>query len=226
MTRLIANLIRAGLEPPARWLGLAGLAVVICVLVLPPLAAFAPAWDIPAIIALAAWLGMAATQLESEAYRSFRYQVLDRDPVMVRAIERRDALASGLRLLEPGAVRGHVEAMLQRIDDEVMPELEIRARRHRVLTASLDQLKQGRGPLVGANAERIAALQHLADEQRKALDGLVARLSDLNANVMGLANETDQSQLATQTREWTEELDAYWKATAEVFRPGAVPAGA
>ena len=42
---------------------------------------------------------------------------------------------------------------------------------------------------------------------------------------MGLANETEESKFAAQTREWTEELDAYWKATAEVFRSGAVSAG-
>ena len=113
--------------------------------------------------------------------------------------------------------------MIQRIDAELMPELEVRARRHRALTAALTQLGNARGPLVGADHERIAALKHLSDEQQKALDGLVARLSDLNANVMGLANEAEETQIADQTREWTEELDAYWKATAEVFRSGAVP---
>ena len=73
MAKLVGDLIRAGLQPPARWLGLAGLVVVGCVLLLPPLAAFAPAWHVPALIALAAWLGMAATQLEPAAYRYFRY---------------------------------------------------------------------------------------------------------------------------------------------------------
>src|SRR6266540_2033748 len=223
MAKLVGDLIRAGLQPPARWLGLAGVVVVGCVLLLPPLAAFAPAWHIPALISLAAWLGMAATQLEPAAYRGFRYQVVDRDPYMIRACERRDALVAGLHLLAPGAIRGHVETMIQRIDAELMPELEVRARRHRALTAALTQLGNARGPLVGADHERIAALKHLSDEQQKALDGLVARLSDLNANVMGLANEAEETQIADQTREWTEELDAYWKATAEVFRSGAVP---
>jgi hypothetical protein len=221
MAKLITALVRAGLEPPARWLGLAGLAVVACVALLPPLAAFAPAWPVPALISLAAWLGMAATQLEPEVYRGFRYDMTERDPVMVRALERRDALARGLANLEPGAIRGHVETMLRRIDVELLPELEVRARRHRALMGTLAQLEAGRGPLVGASPDRISALRKLAGEQQKALDGLVARLSDLNANVMGLTNEAEQSQMATQTREWTEELDAYWKATAEVFRSGA-----
>ena len=224
MLRLLAALIRAGFDPPARWLGLLGLGVVVCVLLLPPLAAYAPAWHVPALISIGAWLGMAATQLPASAYRGFRYEVLDRDPYMVRACERRDALAAGLRLLAPGAIRGHVETMIGRIDDELMPELEVRARRHRALLGALTQLKNGRGPLVGADQGRIDALRRLGDEQQKALEGLVARLSDLNANVMGLANESEESQIAGQTREWTEELDAYWKATAEVFRPGAVPA--
>jgi hypothetical protein len=221
MAKLVGALVRAGVDPPARWVGLIGLALVGCVLVLPPLAAFAPAWHVPALISLAAWLGMAATQLEPEIYRSVRYKLTERDPVMMRALERRDALAQGLLHLESGAIRAHVEAMLQRIDVELLPELEVRARRHRGLVSTLAQLANGRGPLVGASSERIAALQHLATEQEKALDGLVARLSDLNANVMGLANEAEQSQLATQAGEWAEELDAYWKATAEVFRSGA-----
>ena len=146
-----------------------------------------------------AWLGMAATQLKPEAYRRFRYRVVERDPIMVLALERRDALAVGAAHLEAGAVRDHVEAMLRRIDEDLLPELETRARRHRDLTRALGQLEQGRGPLVGASPDRIAALQSLADEQRKALDGLVARLSDLNANVMGLANEAQQSQFAAET---------------------------
>jgi len=226
MTKLLAGLVRAGLDPPARWLGLAGVLVVVCVLTLPPLSYFAVAWHVPAVISLAAWLGMAATQVRPEAYRSFRYRFIDRDPVMARALERRDALADGVDHLEAGAVRGHVQVMLQRIDEELLPELDTRSRRHRVLMRALGQLEEGRGPLVGASAERISALQVLADDQQKALEGLVARLSDLNANVMGLANEAQQTQLAVQTREWAEELDAYWKATAEVFRPEAVSAGA
>lgn len=225
MTKLLADLVRAGLDPPARWLGLAGVLVVVCVLALPPLSYFAVAWHVPALISLAAWLGMAATQLRPEVYRSFRYRFIDRDPVMARALERRDALADGVAHLEAGAVRGHVEGMLQRIDEELLPELDTRSRRHRALMRALGQLEEGRGPLVGASSERISALQLLADDQQKALEGLVARLSDLNANVMGLANEAQQSQLAAQAREWAEELDAYWKATAEVFRPGAVAAG-
>lgn len=224
--KLLTDLLRAGLDPPARWLGLAGLALVTCVLVLPPLAAFAPAWHVPAFISLVAWLGMAATQLKPEAYQSFRYRVIERDPIMARALERRDALAMGVAHLETGAVRDHVAAMLQRIDEDLLPELDTRARRHRVLMRALGQLEEGRGPLVGASSDRISALQSLADEQQKALEGLVARLSDLNANVMGLANEAEQSQFAAQTREWAEQLDAYWKATAEVFRSNALPAGA
>lgn len=224
MAKLISAIIRAGLDPPARWLGLLGVAVVLCVLIIPPLAPFAPAWHVPALIALVAWLGMAATQLEPEVYRSARYQLTERDPIMIRAMERRDALAAELLHLQPGAIRGHVETMLLRIDTDLLPELEVRARRHRALASALGQMAKGKGPLVGASSERISNLQRLADEQQKALDGLVARLSDLNANVMGLANESEQSRFATQTREWTE-LDAYWKATAEVFRSGAVAAG-
>jgi hypothetical protein len=223
---LLADLLRAGLDPPARWLGLAGLAVVLCVVTLPPLAAFAPAWHVPALVSLVAWLGMAATQLKPEAYRSFRYRVVERDPIMARALERRDALAVGVSHLEAGAVRDHVAAMLQRIDEDLLPELDSRARRHRDLMHALGQLEQGRGPLVGASPDRIAALQRLADEQAKALEGLVARLSDLNANVMGLANEAQQSQFVAETQEWAEQLDAYWKATAEVFHANAIPAGA
>src|SRR5947199_8630852 len=133
MTSLISALVRAGFDPPARWLGLIGLAVVIAVVVLPPLAPFAVAWQIPALIALVAWLGMAATQLEPEVYRSARYHLTERDPIMLRAIERRDALAAGLVHLPVGAIRGHVEEMLHRIDLELLPELEIRARRHQAL---------------------------------------------------------------------------------------------
>jgi hypothetical protein len=224
--RLLTAILRAGLDPPARWLGLAGLAVVLAVLILPPLAAFASNWHVPALISLAAWLGMAATQLKPEDYQSFRYRVIERDPIMARALERRDALAIGVLQLEPGPVRDHVASMLQRIDEDLLPELDTRARRHRTLVHALAQLEQARGPLVGASPDRIAALKDLEEEQEKALDGLLARLSDLNANVMGLANEAQQSQFAAQTREWAEQLDAYWKATAEVFRANAVPASA
>jgi hypothetical protein len=225
MARLLGKLVSAGLDPPACWLGLAGIVVVLCVLVLPPLASFAPGWHVPALVSFVAWLAMAGTQLKPEEYRGVRYR-LDRDPVMTRALERRDALVEGVGHLEEGEVRDHVQVMLQRIDEDLLPELDTRTRRHRSLTAALAQFAQGRGPLVGASPERISNLQRLANEQQQALDGLIARLSDLNANVIGLANEAQQSQFAAQTREWAEELDAYWKATAEVFRTGAVGARA
>jgi len=95
----------------------------------------------------------------------------------------------------------------------------------RGLVRALAQQEQGRGPLVGASGDRITALRQLAGEQREALDGLLARQSDLDANLMGLSHEVDQGQLAMQTREWAEELDTYWKATAEVFRAPALAPG-
>ena len=215
---ILRAIIRAAAQPPASWLGLIGLLVVAAVLIVPPLAPFATGWHILAGIALVAWLAMAATQVEPAVYRRLQYRLVGHDPYLVRVLERRDALAAELEHMTMSGLRADVTLMIQDIDHHLLPELATRVRRHRALVRGLEQFARGEGPLVGASPENIAALRRLAQEQQQALDGLVARLSDMNANLIGLIQEADQSALLDETREWVRDLGAYWQATAEVFR--------
>jgi hypothetical protein len=116
-------------------------------------------------------------------------------------------------------MRGSVTSILERVDDNLLPDFETRVRRHRALEAALQQQSSGQGPLVGASASNIARLNKLADDQRMALDGILGRLSDMTASLMGLSQEADQTVLAEQARDWADELGSYWEATEEVFRP-------
>jgi hypothetical protein len=215
---MVRALLRAGLRPPALWIALAGVALVVGVLLFPPLAGYASAVYILAGIALVAWLAMAATQVEGSDLRAPRYSRGTQDPYMRRALERRDALAAELQHLNP-TMRGSVTSILERVDDNLLPDFETRVRRHRALEAALQQQASGQGPLVGASASNIARLNQLADDQRMALDGILGRLSDMTASLMGLSQEADQTALAEQARDWADELGSYWEATEEVFRP-------
>jgi hypothetical protein len=217
-------LVRAGLRPPASWLALAGGALVAAVLLLPPLAGFARAWYVLAGITLVCWAAMAATQIEPADAHPIRYRRSTQDPYMRRALERRDALAAELQHLTP-SMRGSVAAMLERVDQQLLPDFEARVRRHRSLEQTLRQQASGQGPLVGASAANIARLTSLADEQRQALEGVLGRLSDMTASLMGLSQEADQSTLAEQARDWADELGSYWEATEEVFRPTGLSTG-
>ncbi|MBI4499458.1 MAG: hypothetical protein HY689_16345 [Chloroflexi bacterium] len=216
--KTLAAIVRAGLRPPAAWLGLAGLLVLGAMFTLPALAAFAAAWPIPTLISLGAWLAMAATQVDPTVYRQLRYRLGGHDPYLIRVLERRDALAAELPHLTVAGVRAEVAVMIQSIDQDLLPELALRVQRYRALAKALEQLGRGHGPLVGASPGSIAALRQLAEDQRQALDGLLTRLSDMNANLIGLSHEADQGQFVQRPREWAEELGAYWQATAEVFR--------
>lgn len=221
----IRTIVVAGFRPPACWVGLVGLLIVGAILSVPALATFAAAWHVPALITLVAWLAMAATQVEPHGYHQIRSGPLAKDPYIMRALERRDALEAELEHLTIASVRADVMAMLRRIDDRVLPELATRVRRHRDLIRALQQYERRQGPLVGASPENIASLRRLAQDQAQALDGLITRLSDMNANLLGLTQEADQQHLVQQAQEWEEELGAYWGATAEIFRPTETTAG-
>ncbi|MBI3979185.1 MAG: hypothetical protein HY331_13455 [Chloroflexi bacterium] len=217
--KAVGAVVEAGFRPPAIWLGLAGLVVVSAVLAWGPLAAFASAWYVPALISLAGWLAMAATQVDPAVFRRLSYELAGHDPYLVAALERRDALAAQIDHLTIGSVRADAAAMLRRIDRDLLPELATRLQRHRFLLRALAELERGQGPLVGASRENMASLRRLAEEQREALDGLLSRLSDVNAALIGLTQEADQRELVEQARQWAEDLGVYWQATAEVFRP-------
>ncbi|MBI3964409.1 MAG: hypothetical protein HY329_02145 [Chloroflexi bacterium] len=221
--RLLLVVVGAGFRPPALWLGLGGLAIVAAVLALPPLASFAAAWYLPALISLVSWLAMAATQVDLETYRQLRFRGTGNDPYLVGALERRNALKAELGHLKFAGMRAKVEAMIRRVDNELLPGLATRVERHRALQRALKECDQGRGPLVGARPESIAALRRLSDEQKVALDGLLARLSDVNAQLIGLTQEGGQSQAPDLTGEWADEIAAYWQATADVFRSNSLP---
>lgn len=218
VVRTLRAIVQAGLRPPAVWLGVIGILVTGTPFALPALAAFATAWPIPALISVGAWLAMAATQVEPAAYRGLRYRLGGHDPYLIRALERRDALVEELHHLTIMSVRGDVAAMIQTIDTELLPELAIRVQRHRALAKALARYARGQGPLVGASLESIAALRKLAEDQRLALDGLLTRLSDMTAHLIGLNQEVDQDEIVQQPRRWAAELGAYWQGAAEVFR--------
>ncbi|GEM_PF-5560898 len=221
--RTISAILRAGLEPPALWLGITGLVVVFAVLSMPLLAGFASSWYIPALISLASWLGMAATQVDPRVYESLlSYGAVASDPYFRSALERRDALAGHLDRLPIESVQAEVKAMVNSIDKELLPELAARLQRHNTLRQALEDMDKGKGPLVNASPKNLEALQNLAEEQRTALNGLITRLSDMNANLIGLSHEVEEGQIAEETETWAKELEEYWKATAEVFRSGSL----
>lgn len=222
---LLTEIARAGLRPPAVLVGLFGLAVVLAVLSVPMFSSFAAAWHYPALISIGAWWAMALTQVDSSIYRQFRYRLAGQDPYVIAALERRDALVEHLGQVSTGSLRAEVAAMVQGIDRDMIPELAVRARRYRTLTHNLSQLKGGKGPLVGASPENLKRLQQTAADQKKALDGLVTRLSDMNVHLLGLSQDADQSSLVERAAAWADDLGTYWRTTAEVFSDASNEAG-
>lgn len=215
---ILAVTIKAGLRPPAIWLAFIGLLATLGAMAA-PVAALNSAWQVPTLITLSGWLAMAATQVDPEAYRRLiRYRPVLRNVYFARAVESRDAIAEGLQHLAIDSVRADVKEMVRRIDQEVLPELVQRIQRHQALASSVALAEDGRGPLASASPSNIGALRELEQKQRSALEGLLTRLSDINASLLGLSEEAFQAQLTEQTGEWAEELRAYWDATAEVFR--------
>ncbi|MSQ14286.1 MAG: hypothetical protein EXR50_00265 [Dehalococcoidia bacterium] len=221
--RTLSAILKAGLASPAKWFGIAGVLLVLAVLNLPPLAAFASSWYIPAAISLVSWLGMAATQVEPMVYRRILlYSAVSNEPYFIGALERRDALERQIQHLSIEGVKSDVKVMINSIDKEVLPGLAARIQRHKILAQGLVDLDQGKGPLVNASPQNVEALRKLEEEQKNALDGLITRLSDMNANLIGLSQEVEEGQVVEETETWAKELGEYWKATAEVFRPNSL----
>jgi len=170
------------------------------------------AWPVPFFITLLAWIAMSATQLEHRAA-----PVIQDDPLMRKALERRDALAREAALLEAPGFRRQVEDVLQQVDKSILPEFERRLARFRMLESALADHRKGRGPLVGASPATLRNLQQLSTAQQEALQGLLTKLSDMVANLMGLSHSTDDPETLRQARALAEDMATYWEASAEAF---------
>jgi hypothetical protein len=206
-------LIISGFRPPAVFVLLVGVALLVALRIVPSLQPYASAWPIPLLITLAAWLAMAATQVDPSDQRRARLQ----DPYLRKVLERRDALEAELVHIQSGSLKASVQEMLREIDRHVIPEMEERVARHRALQRALEQQRKGQGALAGASEQTIKNLNGLFNAQKEALEGMLQKLSDMAANLLGISQETDQDPLR-RAKGWAQELSDYWSASAEVFR--------
>lgn len=210
---MLWRVLRAGGRPPAIWILLLGLGVVAAMLFVQSLEPYRSAWPIPFFITVLAWLAMSATQLEHRVA-----PVIQDDPLMRKALERRDALAREIDLLEAPSFRLQVEDVLQQVDKDILPEFERRLARYRTLESSLADQRKGRGPLVGASPATLKNLQQLSAAQQEALQGLLTKLSDMVANLIGLSHSTEDPETLRRARALAEDMATYWESSAEVFR--------
>lgn len=210
---MLRQVLRAGGRPPAIWILLLGLGVVAALLFVESLEPYRPAWPFPLFITLLAWLAMSATQIEHRVAT-----VIQDDPLMRKALERRDALAREMGSLEASNFRRQVEDVLQQVDQGILPEFERRLARYRILESSLAEQRKGRGPLVGASPATLKNLQQLSAAQQEALQGLLTKLSDMVANLMGLSHSTEDPETLRRAKALAEDMATYWEASAEVFQ--------
>ncbi|MCX7602308.1 MAG: hypothetical protein N2Z75_10275 [Meiothermus sp.] len=206
------RVLRAGGRPPAIWILLLGLGVVAAMLFVQALEPYRPAWPVPLFITLLAWLAMSATQFERRA------PLIQDDPLLKKALERRNALAREAAMLEAPTFRRQVEDVLQQVDQSILPEFERRLARYRTLESSLAEQRRGRGPLVGASPATLKNLQQLSAAQQEALQGLLTKLSDMVANLMGLSHSSEDPETLRRARALAEDMATYWEASAEVFK--------
>lgn len=207
------RVLRAGGRPPAIWILVLGLGVVAAMLFVQGLEPYRSAWPVPFLITLLAWIAMSATQLENRVA-----PLIQDDPLMRKALERRDALAREIALLEAPSFRHQVEDVLQQVDKDILPEFERRLARYRTLESALADLRKGRGPLVGASPATIGNLRQLSTAQQEALQGLLTKLSDMVANLIGLSHSTEDPETLRRARALVEDMATYWESSAEVFR--------
>ncbi|WP_299432742.1 hypothetical protein [uncultured Meiothermus sp.] len=210
---MLWRVFRAGVKPPAVWILAAGLAVVAAMLFVQSLEPYRSAWPIPFFITLLAWTAMSATQVENRVAPA-----IHDDPLMRKALERRDALAREVALLEAPSFRRQAEDVLQQVDQDILPEFMRRLARYRALESALAYHRTGRGPLVGASPDTIGNLKQLSVAQQEALQGLLTRLSDMVANLMGLSHSTDDPETLRRARALAEDMATYWESSSEVFR--------
>ncbi|GEM82327.1 MAG: hypothetical protein KatS3mg074_331 [Meiothermus sp.] len=210
---MLWRVLRAGGQPPAIWILLLGLGVVAALLFVQALEPYRTAWPVPLFITLLAWLAMSATQLEHRLAPA-----IEDDPLMKKALERRNALAREIGLLEAPSFRRQVEDVLQQVDQDILPEFERRLARYRILESSLADQRKGRGPLVGASPATLKNLQQLSAAQQEALQGLLTKLSDMVANLIGLSHSTEDPETLRRARSLAEDMATYWEASAEVFK--------
>lgn len=210
---MLRRVFRAGSRPPAVWVLVIGAGVVGALFFVHSLEPYRPAWPMPFLITVLAWLGMSLTQLESRVPLA-----VGDDPLMLKALERRDALAREISLLSLDNFRHQVEDVLAQVDKDILPEFERRLARFRMLEQSLNQYQRGRGPLVGASQSTVSNLKKLGQAQREALEGLLTKLSDMVANLIGLSHSTDDPETLRRARNLAQDMATYWEASAEVFK--------
>lgn len=201
------------LRPPAIWVAGVGVAASLAVLVLPPLSAYADGWYLLLGLTIVCYVLLALGQ-DRPGLATPRVKDRDLDTVL-RLRREMETRLSGLP--EDSYLTRDLPGLLAHLDSELIPGLTSLVARRQALASRLAEYDDRRPGALRPDEATLTRLRGLHDRQNRAVREVVQQVVNMDAALLGLLEEGDESRIAGQVQEWAQEIDVRWQTVAEVL---------
>jgi hypothetical protein len=209
-------------RPPATGVLVVGLIATAAVALLPPLRVYREGWVGLLVFTLICFVLLAVSQaLQPTVVSAPRV----RDPDLDTVIRLRREMSHRVAELPPDSYAASgMPDILARLDREIIPSLTTLCGRRQALGRRLADYESGRSGTVRPDGATLNRLRALHERQNGAVKEVVQQVVNMDASLLGLSEETDETQVAEQVRDWAQEIELRWQSLSEVLgaeEPGA-----
>lgn len=121
--------------------------------------------------------------------------------------------------------------LLAQMDRELIPSLAELVAKRQAVGRRLAEYSQPQSGRLRPDEAILRRLRSLYERQNEAVRAVVQQVVDMDAALLGLIEEGDETRLADQVQEWAQEVNLRWQSLAEVLgveepeRPGRLTPG-
>lgn len=204
-------------RPPATGVLIVGLLATASVALLPPLRAYREGWVGLLVFTLVCFVLLALSQtLQPAVAPATRAQV--RDPDLDTVVRLRREMSQRIAQMPPDSYAASgMPDILARLDQEIIPSLATLCARRQVLGKRLGDYESGRSGSVRPDSATLDRLRSLRDRQNQTVMDVVQQVVNMDASLLGLSEETDETQVSAQVRDWAQEMELRWQSLSEVL---------
>ena len=203
------------LRPPAIVVLVIGLLATASVVALPQLRAYRDGW-----VGLLAFTIVCFVLLGvSQALQPVRAPAARvRDPDLETVVRLRHEMSERVTRLPTDSYAGSgMPDILARLDREIIPSLATLCARRQELGRRLADYDTGRRGAVRPDDSTLNRLRALHDRQNRAVKDVVQQVVNMDASLLGLTEESDETQVSAQVRDWAQEIELRWQSLSEVL---------
>ncbi len=199
------------LQPLPLTLGAIGYGAAILVKELPFFAPYAASWY---------WLLILTGFCQSMLAWYERFQEMDGavvDPLLDGMTRLRGKIAGRIEKIPTQAMRIEIPELVNQLDQEVLPRLQLLVVRHHELEKELTAYQNPKPGWVKPSPPVLNELQRVYEKQEEVMSGIMQEMADIDATLAGFTQEGDERQMVLAIQDWKKKLVGRWETLKELL---------